>query len=170
MTGSLRAYARHRGCTLRAVQKAVESKRISLTGGKVDFEQADRDWQKNTFVGASLGQQAKTKPVPIAPVQRTGPDPNQQYLAARAAKETFLAKKAQLEYEQQAGKLMETQKGSEYASSFSQLIKDHLLALPDRLAPILAAVDDAEAARKILIGDVGVVLKKLNKAISDAGL
>jgi len=170
MIGSLRAYARHRGCALRAVQKAIESKRITLTDGKVDFEAADRDWQKNTFAGASLGHQKAKEPSGAVQAPRVGPDPVGQYLAARAAKETYLAKEAQLRYEAAAGKLMETQRANEYASSFSQLIKDHLLALPDRLAPLLAATEDINTVRKLLITDIDGVLKKLHRAISDAGL
>lgn len=47
-----REYARHRGCALRAVQKAIEAKRISVVDvdgkQKIDSEQADRDWLANT--------------------------------------------------------------------------------------------------------------------------
>jgi hypothetical protein len=44
-----RAYARHRGVSLRAVQKALEAKRIFLNAnGKIDSEVADRDWAENT--------------------------------------------------------------------------------------------------------------------------
>ena len=47
-----REYARHRGCALRAVQKAIEANRISLVevdgAKKIDSEQADRDWLART--------------------------------------------------------------------------------------------------------------------------
>lgn len=48
------AYAKHRGCTLRAVQKAMESNRITFVYDdkghrKIpDIEQADREWAENT--------------------------------------------------------------------------------------------------------------------------
>jgi hypothetical protein len=46
---SLRGYAAHRGCALSAVQKAIKSGRIKLTADKkIDSEQADREWQRNT--------------------------------------------------------------------------------------------------------------------------
>ena len=49
MVGSMRAYARHRGCTLRAVQKAVASGRVSLMpDGSVDFATADAAWLANS--------------------------------------------------------------------------------------------------------------------------
>jgi 5-methylcytosine-specific restriction endonuclease McrA len=45
MLGSLRAYARHRGVALFAVQKAIQTGRITRTvDGLVDFERADAAW------------------------------------------------------------------------------------------------------------------------------
>lgn len=51
-TMGYREYARHRGVTLRAVQKAIEAERIKpvqVDGKpKIDSDQADRDWVENT--------------------------------------------------------------------------------------------------------------------------
>lgn len=56
---TLREYARHRGCSLSAVQTALNDRRISIAKtephGKrvwkyVDSQQADRDWQSKTSV------------------------------------------------------------------------------------------------------------------------
>lgn len=57
---SLRAYARHRGVTLGAVQTAIKAQRISTVGGKIDQDQADKDWTANT------GFSASKRGVPIA--------------------------------------------------------------------------------------------------------
>lgn len=47
-----REYARHRGVTLRAVQKAIEAERIAIVeidgARKIDADHADRDWRLNT--------------------------------------------------------------------------------------------------------------------------
>ena len=45
---SLRAYARHRGCALNAVQTAIRYGRITLIEGKIDPKLADREWSDNT--------------------------------------------------------------------------------------------------------------------------
>ena len=45
---SQRAYARHRGVTLAAVQKAIKSARISTIDGKIDPAVADIQWARNT--------------------------------------------------------------------------------------------------------------------------
>ena len=54
---SLRAYARMRGCSLTAVQKAIASKRITtLPDGTIDPERANQEWAKNTFAGQTIGR------------------------------------------------------------------------------------------------------------------
>jgi hypothetical protein len=57
---SLRGYARHRGVTLKAVQKAVARKRIKLeSDGTVDAARADRDWTANSDLAGVLGVLAR---------------------------------------------------------------------------------------------------------------
>lgn len=178
---SIRAYARMRGCSESAVRKAIASKRIKPEpDGTIDPELANRQWQENTFAGATLGTSAaKTAPTPTARQTMAPPvpgvdspssDPVQSFLRARAVKETFNAKIAQMEYEERAGRLIPATRAAEYASTFSAIVKDHLMAMPDRLAPLLAAVDDETASHRILANDVSSVLKKLSKAVADAGL
>ena len=46
---SLRAYAKHRGVAMSAVQKAIRAGRIPTTAdGKIDPAQADAEWARNT--------------------------------------------------------------------------------------------------------------------------
>jgi len=57
---SLRAYARLRGCSLTAVQKAIASKRITPNAdGTIDPERANQEWTKNTFAGKTLHNAAQ---------------------------------------------------------------------------------------------------------------
>jgi len=177
---SLRAYARMRGCSLTAVQKAIASKRITtLADGTVDPERANQDWAKNTFAGHTLNR-APAKPRAAAKAPSPGPvfqpageatsDPVAAYLRARAVNETFKAKVSQLEYEERSRKLIPASRASEYAATFSAIVKDALLSMPDRMAPMLAAVDDEKAIHRMLSAEVTAVLKKVNKAVSDSGL
>jgi len=49
---SLRAYAKHRGVSLAAVQKAVHSGRITPTAdGLIDSDRADAEWNAKTRPG-----------------------------------------------------------------------------------------------------------------------
>ena len=89
-----RAYARHRGCTLRAVQLAIESKRINTIWHKgqikIDSELADRDWEANTNDAMARNQ---------------GPN----YNTSRAVRETYQAKIARLDYEERCNKLVDAE-------------------------------------------------------------
>jgi hypothetical protein len=179
-----------RGCSLTAVQKAIASKRITtLADGTIDPERANQEWAKNTFAGQTLhrtsgGHQPVSSVADhsqpprggsgLPPLQHEAPspsgDPVAAYLRARAVKTSFEARTAQLEYEERAGKLIPALRASEYAATFSAIVKDHLQARADRLAPMLAAVNDEKAIHRLLKIDDEAVLRKVSKAIADAGL
>ena len=167
---SLRAYARMRGCSLTAVQKAIATKRITtLADGTIDSEQADQDWAKNTFANQTVNKASAGGSSRVAQEPPSG-DPVSAYLRARAVKESFAARTAQLEYEERAGKLIPATRAAEYAATFSAIVKDGLMAMPDRLSPMLAAVDDEKAIHRMLVAEVSAALRKVSKAVADAGL
>ena len=104
---SLRAYSRHRGVTLRAVQKAIETARISTVldekgNKKIDQVQADAQWANNT-------NEAKQRE-PAAGDDKPPKDPGGSYAASRAVREHFMARLAKLEFEKESGKVVETDK------------------------------------------------------------
>ena len=172
---SIRAYARMRGCAKSAVEKAIKTKRITpLPDGTSDPERADQEWAKNTFAGHTLNL-AQAAPAPrsssaLPPEPGPSGDPVAAYLRARAVNETFKAKVSQMEYEERAGKLIPAARASDYAASFSAIVKDGLMAMPDRLSPMLAAVADEKAIHRMLVAEVSALLRKVSKAVADAGL
>jgi hypothetical protein len=170
---SLRAYARMRGCSLTAVQKAISSKRITtLADGTIDPDRANQEWARNTFAGQTIHKPGATPPDRIPPehaVAQSG-DPVIAYLRARAVKESFAAQTAKLEYEERAGKLIPAARAAEYAAGFSSIVKDGLMAMPDRLAPMLAAVDDEKTIHRMLGAEITALLRKVSKSVADAGL
>lgn len=171
---SRRAYARLRGCSLTAVQKAIASKRITtLPDGTIDPERANQEWEKNTFAGQTIHKPSAAAADRIPPVHESpapSGDPVSAYLRARAVKESFAARTAQLEYEERAGKLIPAIRAAEYAATFSAIVKDGLMAMPDRLSPMLAAVDDEKTIHRMLVAEVSAALRKVSKAVADAGL
>jgi hypothetical protein len=183
MTGvSQRAYARLRGVAMSAVQKAIASKWITPNpDGTIDPERANQEWERNTFAGKTLHQEAGPKVVPrSAPSPPRGSsgmpsssevsrDPVAAYLRARAVSETFKAKTAQLEYEERAGKLIQATKAGEYAAHWSAIVGDALSAYPDRVAPLVAAAKTEAEIHRILAGETNALRRKMAKAISDAG-
>jgi len=82
---SLRAYARMRGCSLTAVQKAISSKRITtLADGTIDAERANQEWAKNTFAGQTIHKPSPAAPSPMHESPVASGDPVTAYLRARA--------------------------------------------------------------------------------------
>src|SRR6185436_19802364 len=56
---SLRAYSRHRGVSLRAVQKAIQAGRIEKTqAGKIDVQIADTQWDRRTAPRPLIAKQS----------------------------------------------------------------------------------------------------------------
>ena len=181
---SARAYARLRGVHHSAVQKAIQAGRITPNSdGSIDPERADREWLLKTNPrmdyarpsppqgGSGFPSMPPGGPSPEpASLGAPSSDPVTAFLRARAVNETFKAKISQLEYEQRTGKLIPAERAGEYASTFSAVTKDALMSLPDRLAPMLAAVNDEKAIHRLLTAEVTAVLRKVNKAVADSGL
>src|SRR5579864_2617541 len=98
---SLRAYSRHRGVALSAVQKAIKTRRISvLPDGKIDSDQADSQWARNTE------QHAR----PVAQRGQEDDDTSgfggNQYAKARAVREHYQARLAKIDYEERVAMLV----------------------------------------------------------------
>ena len=58
-------------------------------------------------------------------------------------------------------------RAAEYAAGFSSIVKDGLMAMPDRL--VVAAVDDEKAIHRMLVAEVSAALRKVSKAVADVG-
>jgi len=164
---SLRGYARHRGVSLRAVQKAIESGRIQTTAnGQIDTERADADWERNTGPRATATPAAATpKPEPNrAFVPTPAPEPSRAELAsasgaldyarARAIRENFSARLAKLDYEERLGKLVNRDEVQVAAFNKFRTFRDGMLNIPDRVAAQLAAETDPAKVHEILTTEI----------------
>ena len=145
---------------------ASESQR-SRTGASI-LERANQDWEKNTFAGQTINKAQSALP-PVHESPAGSGDPVTAYLRARAVKESFAARTAQLEYEERAGKLIQATKAGEYAAHWSAIVGDALSAYPDRVAPLVAAAKTEAEIHRILAGETNALRRKMAKAISDAG-
>jgi hypothetical protein len=127
---SQRAYAAHRGVSHTAVQKAIASGRIStLADGRIDPAVADREWDANTLYpvgGAS------------------------QYGQARTVHETYRARLAKLDYEERIGHLVAAAEVRDAAFNTYRRFRDAMLNIPNRIAPVLAAENDAAVVHEVL--------------------
>ena len=133
---SIRAYARHRGVSHTAVEKAIAAGRISpLADGSIDAATADAEWERNTFYPRGGGGSS-------------------QFAQARTVHEHYRARLARLDYEERIGQLVRVDEVREVAFNTYRQLRDRMLAIPDRIAAQLAAETDATRVHEILAGEI----------------
>jgi len=151
---SLRKYATHRLVSLTAVQKAIQQGRIKTApDGKIDLEQADRDWERNT---------SPVNAPKRAPRAGGGAAGGPTYAQSRAVREVYLARLAKIEFEERVGKLVSRDEITVAAFTKARTVRDNLLNIPDRVAAVLAAETDPVRMHQILSDEIRKALIELS--------
>ncbi len=181
---SIRAYARHRGVSHTAVRKALASGRIALGAhGKIDAALADKQWAAATDLSKPRnsvnGVPRKRRAIDAVsdPIGSTGWDSAagsaseaatprlvSSYAASRAAREAYLARLAKLEFEQKSAKLVDADEVRAQIFALGRRIRDTLLGIPDRLAPVLAGQADPAEIHRTLSAELVASLAELSVA------
>ena len=184
---SLRAYARHRGVSLRAVQKALASGRISTRpDGRVDPEIADANWARNTAPRPQPVSRTTGTGAPVAAASasspQTGhhhatrrttppepPDPPRlesglEYSKARAVRESYMARLAKIDFEERTEKLISRDEVKVAAFNRFRQFRDGMLNIPDRLAAVLAAESDPRRVYDLLTAEIRKALQEFADA------
>jgi hypothetical protein len=179
---SLRRFAELRDVNLSAVQKAIASGRVTsvlrendtLVG--VHQVQGMAEWDANTdpVESARNGRTAATEPggaieAPPAssstpPAPDAPPSSNQTYLDARARREEFEAKSAELAYLKEVGLLVSAAEAREVSYRRYRTLRDKLLNIPDRVSTILAAERDPVTIHRLITDELKRVLNELSDA------
>lgn len=135
---SIRGYAKHRGVSHTAVEKAVKQGRIRTVDGKIDVEQADRDWNRNSSPVNTPERppRAAATPEPLV----AGPS----FAQSRAVREAYEARLAKLTWEERIKKLINADEMRVAAYNVSRMTRDRLLNVPDRVVGAILA--DVRAA------------------------
>lgn len=169
MTGSLRAYSRHRaekgfeGQTLAAVQRAIESGRISKEAdGKIDFGKADASWASKTAPSATNRTNRHRAPYAVPTSQQRAPEKIDGYTTARALKEGYLAGLAQLEFKKKNAELTPVADVQRLGAKMVVLAKNKLLAIGNDLAPDLAVETDATVIKALIDDKIFEALSEIS--------
>ena len=165
---SLRGYARHRGVNLYAVQKAISTGRIStLPDGRIDSDVADAEWRENTAARPVVA------PSPTVARKRAKEEDedgigmsSMAYSKARAIREQYQARLAKIDYEERIGKLVAKDEVQVAAFNKFRQFRDHMLNIPDRLAPILAAETEPARVHELVATEIR---RALNDFADDNG-
>jgi phage terminase Nu1 subunit (DNA packaging protein) len=86
------------------------------------------------------------------------------YAASRAARAGYQARLTKLEFEQKSGKLVDADEVRAQLFALGRRVRDSLLGVPDRLAPILAGETDPAVVHRLLSEEIERGLAELSTA------
>lgn len=172
---SQREYARRRGISNVTVHEAVKSGRISTVDGKIDPEVADREWRENTDQSKPRNRitgRPKLARVPGEPSEpmdfgddaHGGNGTGSGYAKARAARELYQAQLAKLELDRQRAILVRADEVRVGAFNMARKARDQLIALPERVAAILAATQEPAEVQRILEEEIEWICQEIGDA------
>jgi hypothetical protein len=162
---SQREYARRHGISHVAVQRAVNSGRISTVGGRIDPDRADREWRENTdqskprnrITGEPRHARAPDEPSQPMDLDGVGEDRGGAaagYARARVAREFYMAQLAKLLLERRREKLVRADEVRLAAFQMDREVRERLRAFPARATAAIGATRDADEIRRILEEEV----------------
>lgn len=181
---AIRAYARHRGVSHTAVQKAIRSGRIReavLADGSIDAARADQLWIANTDPTKprnSVTGDPKHRRDPAGPSQPMGTaqvpgtaaaSDALRFLKNRNARESYVAGLKRLDYLERIGKLVRADEVNARVFDLIRMLSDRLQALPDRLESALEAAADRAARHEVLRTAIDEALDELERACAGEG-
>jgi hypothetical protein len=151
-------YAKRKRCTPQYISKLVRQGKIKKVGNRIDARQADaalRDWKRE---GRVIGRRASSKPKSRA---QKKPSSTGKLYAARADRESFQAKLAELTYKRELGELVpaadvleaERRKNANFRASFRRLARS--------LAPLLHRATSPAEVERLLLREIDLVLGEL---------
>ncbi len=172
-----REYARHRGVSLKAVQKAIIAGRIGtqvIEGReKIDAEAADRAWAATTDPGRQSLLHSAT-PISTQPDDDADdapqPSDSDDYRTARAGREKLRLQREQLELDQLRGKLADIDELRRIGFTAFRSLRDAILNVPARIKDQCAAETDPLTVERLIEAELMAVLASFDpaRAISEA--
>lgn len=177
---SYRAYSRHRGCRLSAVQKAIKDGRIggamvTIEGQpfpKIDSEKADALWllntdesKRSTLFAPSDESSGDTESAVDDDFAIPG-DPEsdaakKSYHLSRAARAKIDTENAQLDLDQRKGKLIDLDEAKQLGFTTLRMLRDALRNTGPRIAAQLAAMTDLFDCELLINAEIDAVLASM---------
>ena len=145
-------YARHRNTSPQYIAKMAKAGALVMRGRMVDAVASD----------AVLDDK---------PAERTAPDgqqPPASYAQAKLADMVFRAKLRRLDFDTRQGRLIEVEIVKERWAAILVVVKERILAVPDKLAPELTALTDERQTRDALKREMNALLKTIHSDIQYA--
>lgn len=184
-----REYARHRGVTLRAVQKAIEAGRIATVGEgrerKIDSDVADVAWRLNTDpaaqsllysagpsvitpeaeAGMAAGPGAAVDAAPGIPDtddEPAPPDQTDEYRNERAKRERIRREREEIELEQLRGNVVPLADAELTVFTAFRTLRDSMLQVATRIKDRCAATSDPFMVEQIIEAEVAATFSRFD--------
>ena len=168
---NLQAYAKHRkeqglrGTSHVAVLKAIESGRLTEPAVRkvdgrwhIDATLADQQWAGNTDPRGAL-------PPPPSPIDTRQPHPaggGPSLAEAKRARAVWQAERERIELRQLKGELVSTAEVKAEAFNVARVVRDNMLAIPDRVIPTLASMSDLRAMHQYLTEEIRTAIRSIS--------
>lgn len=161
-------FARRVGCTRANINKLVKTGKLTLNAEKkLDYYQALADYENNTDPShhERIGKTIRMDLQPAGDGHESAPgvsletSTSNKLKEARAKREGHQADLAEIKLAKEAGQLIDAAKVEKDAFNLARRLRDAILTVPKRVAPILAAEQNDGRVEQILNEEL---LKALN--------
>jgi hypothetical protein len=152
-------YSRHRGLNRSSVSRLVSRGVLVMHGTRVDVAASDAVLDDRPAVDTVQTSQPAMEQT--SRPSEGGPS----YAQARVVDMTFRAKLRRLEFEKAQGKLVDADANRKQNSDVARTIRDGMLAIPGRLAPICAAETDQKKVESLMLQEIKRELVRIADAI-----
>ncbi len=158
-------YARHRKVNRSHINRLAKRAILVMAGKLVNVAASDAvldDKPVEPVLPEARGNAQTSRIATESPVPGAQPG---NFAQARTAEMVFRARLRKLEFETKSGKFLSADDVKVKWYTVVRQIRDKLLALPAKLAPQLAALNEAGAVRDLLDNEIVTVLKSLQEEI-----
>lgn len=176
---SYRGYAAHRGCTLRAVQKAIgepdgKGKRtgriadalVPVAGSphpKIDSDRADELWLLNTDEAkrSTMFDPGVLKTEAVDPTETEGDETKKRYHDSRAEREEINVEQARLDLDERKGRLIDIDDATQIGFTTLRALRDALRNTGARIAAQLAVETDTFSCEQLVNSEIEAALSSV---------
>jgi hypothetical protein len=159
-------YARHRRVDRSYISRLAKRGILVLRGRLVDVAASDAVLDdKPVDVEPPEPVNAVHSPQPRPQLESTGPLQPGSFSQAKTIEMVYKAKLRKLDFETRSGKLIPSDEVKVKWFTLARQIRDKLLAMPAKLAPQLAALNDVREVRELLDTEITVLLRALQEEI-----
>lgn len=160
------AYARHRGCSSAYIAKLKKQGKLVLCpDGSVNQKASDDLLARLQNPAAHAQTEAASKARSGGLKKKPGPKPDADLVNYRLRQEKAKAEKLEMELAKARGELLDRKAVIQAGADAGRTLRDTILGLPAKLAPVLAVEDDPSKVQAVLKKELEAGLVEFGKSI-----